>query len=129
MKKFSLLLGTLGGAMAGYLFSNTKLRKELSRAKDAEAAARTLGKYLQHDGKKLAKQIQEFVKSEEVQEQVQKAKKFAKSTFDQAKQELRELAQEGTERAARTAKKGAARARKAAKRTAQRVRMKTKTLL
>ena len=34
MRKYSLLLGALGGAMAGYLFSNDKLRKELATAKN-----------------------------------------------------------------------------------------------
>ena len=47
MKKLSLLLGTLGGATAGYLFSNKKLRDQLSGAKDAEEAARILGVALQ----------------------------------------------------------------------------------
>ena len=41
MKKISLLLSTLGGAMGGYLLSNKKLREELMKAKDAETAAKT----------------------------------------------------------------------------------------
>lgn len=88
MKKFSLLIGTLGGATAGYLFSNKKLRDQLTDAKDAEEAARILGKHLQKDGKKLGKQIQEFIESEDVQKNFAKAKKYAKDTVDEAQAQL-----------------------------------------
>ncbi|MDA0375841.1 MAG: hypothetical protein O3A80_00830 [bacterium] len=88
MKKFSLLIGTLGGATAGYLFSNKKLRDQLTNAKDAEEAARILGKHLQKDGKKLGKQIQEFIESEDVQKNFAKAKKYAKDTVDEAQAQL-----------------------------------------
>ena len=61
MRKFSFLLGTLGGALGGYLLSKPKLLDELSKAKDAETAARKLGAHLQRDGKKLAREVKSFV--------------------------------------------------------------------
>jgi len=115
MKKLSLLVGTLGGAMAGYLFSNKKLREELSQTKDAEDAAKLLGLHLQRDGKKLAKQIQEFIDSDEVQNNVQKAKKFTKKKVDEAKKEMNALVSEGADRARTVAKKAKTRAKTAAK--------------
>ena len=88
MKKLSLLIGTLGGATAGYLFSNKTLREKIANAKDGEEAAKLLGSALQKDGKKLAKQVQEFIDSDEVQNNVTKAKKFAEKKVSEAKKEL-----------------------------------------
>ncbi len=83
MRKLTLLLGALGGAMAGYVFSNKKLRDELSDAKDAEAAGRILAKHLSQDGKQVGHEVKKFIDSDEVQENFQKAKQYA---MDQAKQ-------------------------------------------
>ena len=91
--------------MAGYLLSNKKLREELSKAKDAEAAAKLLGRHLQRDGKKLAKQIQDFVESDDVQRNVKKAKDFTKKKVTEAKAELKDLVNEGKQRAAKGAGK------------------------
>lgn len=77
MRKLPLLLGTLGGAMAGYLFSNKKLREELSDAKNAEQAGKILAAHLQKDGKQIGAEVQKFVKSDMVQENLSKAKKTA----------------------------------------------------
>ncbi len=99
MKKFSLLLGTLGGGLAGYLFSNKQLRMQMSKAKDAEEAARLLGQHLQKDGKKLAQQIQEFVESEDVQKNLSKAKQYARKTMDDAKKELDKVMASGVKKA------------------------------
>ena len=117
MKKLSLLVGTLGGAMAGYLFSNKELREALSKAKDPEAAAKLLGKHLQKDGKKVAKEVQEFVESDDVQQNLNKAKKFAKEKADQAKKELDVLVGKGKKKAVKTVKKTAKKAKATAKRT------------
>lgn len=95
MKRLSLLLGALGGGLAGYLFSNKKLRDDLSKAKDPEQAARLLGKHLQQDGKKLAGQVREFIESDEVQKSVDKAKKAAKKTLEDAKTELKKTTEHG----------------------------------
>ena len=113
MKKISLLLGTLGGAMAGYVFSNKQLRDELGKAKDAEEAARLLGKHLQRDGKKVAKEVQEFVESDDVQRNLNKAKKFAQAKVVVAKKELQTLIGQGTKEAQKAVRKGAKKAKKA----------------
>jgi hypothetical protein len=91
MKKLSLLVGTLGGAFAGYLFSNKKLRDQLAGAKDPETAAKLLGKHLQQDGKRLAGQVREFIESDDVQKNIDKAKKFAAQKMKEAREELSEV--------------------------------------
>ena len=88
MRKFSFLIGALGGALGGYLLSKPKLVEQLSRAKDATHAAKMLGKQLQQDGQKLAREVKEFVESDEVQENISKAKKFAQKKFQVAKREV-----------------------------------------
>ena len=88
MKKVSLLMGTLGGAMAGYLFSNKKLREELADAKNPESAAMILAKHVKDDGKKIGKEVWEFAKSDEVQKNFGKAKKYAESQFSEAKKKV-----------------------------------------
>lgn len=88
MKKISLLLGTLGGALGGYLLSNSKLREGLLRAKDPEHAAKLLGRHLQQDGKRLAKEVQTFVQSDDVRANLKKAKKFALQTLGDAKRQV-----------------------------------------
>jgi len=104
MRKFSLLLGALGGGVAGYLFSNKKLRDELVKAKDAEQAARTLGRHLQQDGQKLGQQVREFIESEDVQKHVTKVRQFAKEKVEEAKRELQSVARTGASRAKATMK-------------------------
>lgn len=136
MKKLSLLIGALGGAMAGYLFSNQKLRKDLSMAKDAESAARLLGAHLQRDGKKLALQAQDFIGSDEVQKNLRKAQDYAEQTFVTARKELMKLvsrAEEGAEDMAGdagvAAKRAAKRAVKTAKKAVRKAQMKVRKLL
>lgn len=136
MKKLSLLIGALGGAMAGYLFSNQKLRKDLSTAKDAESAARLLGAHLQRDGKKLASQAKDFIESEDVQKNLHKAREYAQRTFVTARKELMKLvsrAEKGAEGmagdAGTAAKSAAKRAVKTAKRAVRKAQMKVRKLL
>lgn len=136
MKKLSLLIGALGGAMAGYLFSNKQLRKELATAKDAESAARLLGRHLQRDGKKLAEQAQDFIESDEVQKNLRKARDYAEQTFVTARKELMKLvsrAEKGAEDMAGdagvAAKRAAKRAVKTAKKTVRKAQMKVRKLL
>jgi len=92
--------------MAGYLLSNKKLRGELSKAKDAESAAKLLGKHLQRDGRQIAKQVKEFVESEDVQRNIKKAKDFASKKMSEAKTELKELVGAGGKSASKAIKKG-----------------------
>ena len=114
MKKLSLLIGTIGGAMAGYVASNKKLRDKLSSAKDADDAAKILGRFLQKDGKKVAKQVQTFVESEEVQEHLGTAKEFAKKKFDEATAEVKTMVNKSSAQAKKKAAKGATTAKKKA---------------
>lgn len=95
MKKLSLLLGTLGGAVAGYLFSNNKLRDELGKAKSTEAAAKILARHLQSDGSKVGAEIQSFIRSEPVQQKFSQAKEYAKKELQVARQELKKLVDQG----------------------------------
>lgn len=126
MKKFSLLIGTLGGATAGYLFSNKKLRDQLTNAKDAEEAARILGKHLQKDGKKLGKQIQEFMESEDVQKNFAKAKKYAKDTMDDAQAQLEGVVIAKTTKAKKAVKKATTTAGTKAKKAVKKTKTKAK---
>ncbi|OGJ60579.1 hypothetical protein A3A67_01480 [Candidatus Peribacteria bacterium RIFCSPLOWO2_01_FULL_51_18] len=88
MKKLSFLLGTLGGAMAGYIFSNGKLRKELMNTKDAAAAAKVLGKHLAVDGQTVAREVQKIAKDHHFEEKINEGKKYARKYYDSAKKEL-----------------------------------------
>ncbi len=105
MRKLSLLLGTLGGAMAGYVFSNTKLREELTKAKDAEAAGKILAKHLQKDGRQVGKEIQEFVKSDAVQDNMQKAKTYVNTNAKKLQKDLKDMMKKGVKKAKKTVKK------------------------
>ena len=106
MRKFSLLLGTLGGALAGYILSNEKLRKQMADAPNAEAMAKMLGQQLTKDGKKVAKEVQTFVESDDVQKNLKKAKAFASKKLGVAQKELEKYAKKGMRQAKRYAKKG-----------------------
>lgn len=106
MKKFSLLLGTLGGALGGYILSNDRLRKQLADAKDANAMAKVLGQHLTKDGKKVAKEVKTFVESDEVQKKLSHAKAFASKKLGVAQRELEKLMKKGAKEAKRYAKKG-----------------------
>jgi hypothetical protein len=105
MRKFSLLLGTLGGALAGYVLSNDKLRKGLSEAKDAESAAKLLGEHLTKDGKKIAKEVKTFVESDDVQKNLKKAKKYATEKMGVAQEKLEKMMKKGAKKAASYTKK------------------------
>lgn len=96
----------MGGALAGYLLSNEKLRGDLKKAKDPEAAAKLLGKHLQQDGSKIAKEVKEFVESEDVQKNFAKAKKFASAKFKEAKKDIGILVKKGEKEAKGWVKKG-----------------------
>ena len=128
MKKLSLLLGTLGGGLAGYLFSNTTLRDQLAKAKDAEHAAKILGAHLQKDGKKLAKQVQVFMESDEVQNNIKKAKQFAQKKVEEASKELNAALSSGTKKAEKAAKREMKRVGAKAKKAVRRMETKVRKL-
>ena len=78
----------------------------------------------------LAKQIQEFIESDDVQRNVAKAKKYAKETVDEAKKELSGALDTGSAKAKKTAKtvkkKVGTKAKKAAKKGKATVKKTTK---
>lgn len=115
MKKLSLLLGTLGGAMAGYVFSNSKLREELAGAKDAEAAGKILAKHLAKDGKQIGSEVKKFAESDEVQDNIKKAKEYAQDTMKKFQGELKSLVKEGTKKVEKEVKKASVKVKKEAK--------------
>ncbi len=116
MRKFSLLLGALGGMFAGYLFSNKRLREELARAQDPEAAARLLGRHLQRDGKNLARH-------DEVQRNIKKAKKYALEKVEDAKRELGKIVSKAEEGASDAARGGVSSLKKTAKSSLKKAKM------
>lgn len=105
MKKLSLLVGTLGGALAGYLFSKPELREELSNAKDAEKVGKILAKHFKHDGKKIGKEVKDFVQSDEVQKNLKNAQTYVKQQFDTAKKQVQTYVKQGTKAAKKGVKK------------------------
>ena len=115
MKKLSLLLGTLGGAMAGYVFSNSKLREELTGAKDAEAAGKILAKHLAKDGKQLGHEVKKFAESDEVQDNLKKAKEYAQTTVKKFQGELTSMMKEGKDEMKKMVKKEVSKGKKAVK--------------
>jgi len=115
MKKLSLLLGTLGGAMAGYVFSNSKLREELTSAKDAEAAGKILAKHLAKDGKQIGHEMKKFAESDEVKDNLKKAKEYAQDTMKKFQGELKGLVKDGTKKIEKEVKKASVKVKKEAK--------------
>lgn len=106
-------MGAVGGALAGYLLSNDKLRIELKKAKTPEAAAKVFGKHLQQDGSKVAKEVKQFVESDDVQQNLKKAKKFASDKLKEAQKGVKEMVKRGRKEAGKMAKKGASAAKEA----------------
>lgn len=117
MKKLSLLVGTIGGALAGYVFSKSELRDELSKAKDAEAVARILGKHLSKDGQKIGKEVMTFVESPEVQRNLKSAQKYVTDSAMKAQKELGKMMQK--QKALPAPKKVASKAVSAVKKSAK----------
>ena len=99
MKKISLLLGSLGGAMAGYIFSNKKLRQQLADAKDAGAAAKILGKHLASDGEQVAKEVTRFVGSHDWEGTMNTGKKYAVKYYQASKREVQKMMRKGKKEA------------------------------
>ncbi len=105
MRKLALLLGAMGGAMAGYVFSNKGLREELSKAKDAEAAGKVLAKHLAKDGKQVGHEVKKFIDSDEVQDNLTKAKKYAMDQAKELQKNAMALMKEGEKQATAYVKK------------------------
>ena len=105
MRKLTLLLGAMGGAMAGYVFSNKGLREELTKAKDAEAAGKVLAKHLAKDGKQVGHEVKKFIESDEVQDNLAKAKKYAMAQAKELQKNAVALMKQGEKQATAYVKK------------------------
>lgn len=101
--------------MAGYVFSNQKLRNELADAKDAETAAQILGKHMSSDGKKIGKEVWDFVQSDEVQKNIKHAKQYAEKQFKTAKGEVQKYMKKEAKQLKSAAKSAAKKAVRQAK--------------
>lgn len=88
MKKLSFLLGTVGGALAGYVLSNKKLRTELRDARDATAAAKILGRHLSHDGQKVATEVRELAQEHHLDDRLAEGRRYVKEYYETAKDEV-----------------------------------------
>ncbi len=115
MKKLSFLLGTLGGALAGYVFSNNKLRGELLSAKDAESAAKILGKHLSKDGEIVAKEVKQLAEQHNLDEKIAEGKKFVQKYYDTAKSEAKKYVNLGLKEAKKVTKKATKKVKNALK--------------
>ncbi len=118
MKKVALFMGTLGGAMAGYLFSNANLREELAKAKDAETAGKILAKHLQKDGKDLGSHVKKFVDSDDVQKNMKKAQAYAKKHFAKMNSQMKDMVKSGNVFAKKKAKSAAKKVKKTVEKAA-----------
>lgn len=85
MRKLHLLVGALGGTLAGYLLSNKTLRKKLSIAKDPQAAAKILGAEISRSGKEVAHEIRQWVESDDVRHHLAKGKTALLEALDEAR--------------------------------------------
>lgn len=119
MRKLTLLLGAMGGAMAGYVFSNKTLRDELTKAKDAEAAGKILAKHLSKDGKQVGNEVKKFIDSDEVQDNFAKAKKYAMDQAKELQKSALAIMKQGEKEAVASVKKAAKTAKKTVKKVSK----------
>ncbi len=91
--------------MAGYAFSNKKLRNELMAAKDGQQAAKILGKHLASDGQQVAKEVKKFAREHHLDDKVKEGKQYAKKYYEKSKKEAEKLMKKGARQAAVLAKK------------------------
>jgi len=108
MKKLSFLLGTVGGALAGYVFSNKKLRTELGKTKDAAEAAKILGKHLAKDGQTVAREVGELAEQYHLDDRVAEGKEYVTSYYKTAKAEAQKFLKKKVGEATRVVKNATA---------------------
>lgn len=117
MKKLTFLLGTVGGAMAGYVFSNKKLRNEMLEAKDSKEAAKILGKHLSTDGQVVAKEVRQLAEQHGLDDRIADGKQYVQDYYSSAKDEVQKFLGakvKEAKRAVGTVRKSAHQVRKAA---------------
>lgn len=105
MKKLSLFLSTVGGALGGYLLSNKSLRTNLSKSKSADEALRTFSTAVKKDSQKVAKEAKDFLHSDAVQSKINDVKKMADSKLKDASNAVKNMAEEGKKKVTKSAKK------------------------
>jgi hypothetical protein len=105
MKKLTFLLGSLGGAMAGYVFSNKKLRDQLVNAKDASDAAKILGKHLSADGQVVAKEVRQLAEQHGLDDRIADGKQYVQSYYTSAKNDVKQFLSSKTNEATKMASK------------------------
>ncbi len=91
MKKLTFLLGTVGGAMAGYVFSNKKLRNEMMDAKDSSEAAKILGKHISSDGQAVAKEVRQLAEQHGLDDRIADGKQYVQDYYSSAKDEVQKF--------------------------------------
>ncbi len=105
MRKLSFLLGSVGGALAGYVFSNKKLRSELMHAKDGAEAAKILGRHLSADGEVVAKEVKQLAKQHHLDQRVAQGKKYVRAYYQKSKLGAAKMMKKGAKEAAAAMKK------------------------
>lgn len=105
MKKLSFLLGTVGGALAGYVFSNKKLRDQLVNAKDPTQAAKILGKHLSQDGQIVAKEVGQLAEQYDLDDRISDGKKYVQNYYKSAKDEVQKFLSSKVKEASKTVDK------------------------
>lgn len=84
-RHYLLMFGALGSGLAGYIFSNAKLRRDLKNADSPQDAALVLGQHLQQDGADLAGEIRAYLHSPSAQKHMDEAKKYVSHAVEAAK--------------------------------------------
>lgn len=105
MRKFNFIIGALSGVFGGMLMSNKKLRQKLKEADDPKEAARIIGKEMQHSGKQVAQETQDFVRSEEFQSWWKKTKKNLSKQCKNLQEKAGSIACDASQKAQNTVKK------------------------
>lgn len=105
MRKLSFLLGSVGGALAGYVFSNKKLRTELMEAKDGQQAAKILGRHLSTDGQQVAKEVKRLAREHHFDAKVADGRQYVKKYYQKSVKEAEKLMKKGAREGMKMMKK------------------------
>lgn len=77
--------------MAGYVFSNKKLRNEMMEAKDSSQAAKILGKHISQDGQTIAKEVRQLAEEHGLDDRIADGKQYVKEYYSSAKDEVQKF--------------------------------------
>ena len=98
--------------MAGYVFSNSKLRAELMKAKDGPSAAKVLGKHLAEDGQTVAKEVQQLAEEHHLDTHVAHGRKYVQKYYKNARDEVQKFLSAKVKDATKVAKKAVSKGKK-----------------